>query len=832
MKCRINRTESGEISSVLTESGERSIVFDKLKPRVGEALALNITALTETEDFKNIQNLKKSSILKNNFDIFIKSIKAKKSQRLGYYEYSKGDSTYYFKNLGKNTIGDGLIETPIEKRGKGSAKNLLTSFIKEAGSKNLSVFVTVSPRDGSTTEKGLKTFYKSLGFVQNGTDFEMIRRPLKSDKNLDVVKNTPLVEKPTQPTVEEAVKFATKQENVLSIGDQTQINNSLLSLGLSSYGQLLNEMEALLQDGLFIFTESNLTKSRLYNKFEINNILNSIEAQNEIRRIYQALKNSDNVTIDSINSSYIVKTANINILGKQEVLNPYQVEKEITKIIAGKDLNVSLDDIPYNSIKNLYRTNETFRSELNRIASENRNIQAKKIEGDELVDVTTNKNRTLFEKTIDLDASQTLTPIVDGLASISSTVWNTSLDSVYTLLKDFNIKAINGGVDFLNLEDKAFTKSQDEILTILESFIDVLNSPTENNLDYFFDVYSDFFGIEETPVQETALTQDDKNVYLESDASEISLFNEFGLLKESENVYKQIDKIENVDEAYSILLENSDMFPENIKTVEDLKNYISEFVNQYNTDVFETNISDLENLIIHKLYFGTQINFPYIQDSQAEIKASNFEGDINYLTTQYVSDFYKDSIKEKNKNSQKYKDFYSNFTIGEKGIILLNDDPITISKIEPYIDNNLAMYNMLSKNLNLPLNTTEIAQDKDEMQYRREYVINNPSSVKKLKGEYSVISSNTVAIKNETENFVKTPAGVYEYVYQIGDVALYTKLPQGNEFYNEFGKYLKPESNVDVTAYSNLEIIPLSFVEAKNYYTKAELEEINKNFNC
>lgn len=844
MKCRINKGENGEIISVITESGEESQVFKQLKPKIGEELALDVTALTETEDFKNLQAFKKSNIiagnktiLQNNVRNFAKDIGASLTQRLDSFRVENENSELFFKpNYITNNIELELVSTKPESRGLGFAKQLTQKFVKDAGAAGFNVELIVSPRDNSTTEKGLKKFYRGLGFANNGTNFEMIRRPLRSDKedNTTVQEITRALPIPTQPTVEEAVVFATNTGNIISDDKKLQINNTVLGLGLSSYGELLDKMENLLQDGIMLFTENNLNRTGLYNNYEINSILNNISLQENIRDTYQALKNSDDTFFDSINPAYIIKTSEINTIGKQNILNPYQVEQEVKEIIAGKDLSVSLDDIPYDSIKNFYRNNEEFRAELDNVAANNRNIQVKKIELNELLDKTVNTNRELFEKTLDLDSREVLNPVIDLLSGISNTVWNDSYESIYTILKDFNKKAIKSGIDFLDLEEKTLIKTQPEILELLESFSDVLNRPTENNLDYFFDMYSEFFDIPNEPLIETASTRDDTNIYLETDISEVSLFTEFGLLKESENVYKQIEVIQDTEQAYSILLANNDKIPVGITTIEQLKEYVNSIMNNYNSDSFEINLSDLENVIIHKLYFEVPISYQTIKDNQAEEKASNFTGDFNYLTKQFVSDFYQRYIREKKSNSQLYKNFYKNFTINEKGIVLLDSDPLTISQIEPYIDENLSMYNLISKNLNLPLNDLEIIIDRDEMQFRREYAISNPSSVEKIKGEYMTVSPETIAVRNETNTFVKTPSGIYEYDYQMGDVAFYNKLPEGSQYYNSYGQHrVKSDSSVDVRDYGNLEIIPENFVRARNFYSKKELEEINKNnFNC
>ena len=60
MDCRINYNQNGNILSVNTPTGERSQLFDRLASIVGSPKALDLYSLTQTQDFKQAQNIKKS----------------------------------------------------------------------------------------------------------------------------------------------------------------------------------------------------------------------------------------------------------------------------------------------------------------------------------------------------------------------------------------------------------------------------------------------------------------------------------------------------------------------------------------------------------------------------------------------------------------------------------------------------------------------------------------------------------------------------------------------------------------------------------------------------
>jgi hypothetical protein len=218
----------------------------------------------------------------------------------------------------------------------------------------------------------------------------------------------------------------------------------------------------------------------------------------------------------------------------------------------------------------------------------------------------------------------------------------------------------------------------------------------------------------------------------------------------------------------------------------------------------------------------------------AAIRFSTFKGNSNYFKSQFVSDFYKEYLVAKRIGSQSFKDFYSNFQFGNKGITLIDTDPITMSKMEPYIDETLLEYNLVSKHLNMPIEVSEMPTDINDMQFNREYAISNPTSVEKIEGGYATLSPETIAVKNEVRNFVRTPIGIFEYDFQTGDIAFYNKLSEGSENYNSYGEYkVKPSSSIDARDYGNLETTPTEFIKAKKYYSKSELAQIDKNnFSC
>lgn len=625
-------------------------------------------------------------------------------------------------------------------------------------------------------------------------------------------------------TVKEALTFATRKDTTLTKQNERDLRETLVGIGGTRYSDITRAFEkGIVVDGVIIFTEKSLRATGMYNNFEIKSILGSVSRQESIRGVYQALKNSEDKGIELVDPLYVVTTSELNTLGKQVTMNPYLVEQEVSEIVAGKDLDLTLDEVPYDIIKSRYTK---FKEQLDTLARNTRNLFEKKIENGALVDKTQNNLKAKLEKVLRLDDVSDLVNTVSFISATTPLVWQQSEDNLYTILKDFNDQAKETGVDFLDLQDRVLTSSQEDILDLLNSYSDLLTNPSDETMEYFVSLYSDFFSISEDVLSRPVSTQDDTLIYLDTTLPESEIFNTYSLLKADKNVYKQVEKIENLEEAYEILLANKPEY----ETLEKLRDFVAKTINEEVRENSQVPLSEIENMIVHKMYFNLRLDTPKESDPHAKSKYTQLVENYTYLTEEYPSDFYVEYLKEKQKNSEAFKNLYSKFDVNEKGIVLLSNDPLTLATIEPYITFELAQYNLVSRNLNIPIKQTEDVEV-SEMQFNRENAINNPDSVPKVKGDFSIISSTTIAVRNEVENFVQTPNGVYEFDYQIGDVAFYNILPKPNPYYNSYGQHkIKTESNVDVRGLGSMELRPESFIKAKNYYNMKELEQINQQF--
>lgn len=129
---------------------------------------------TTDTDFETI-NLPKKPKIDHIFNGLVSQLSAKKvNGKNNVFIFTNGNTNIYFKPYDKGAIEIDLIETPVQFRGKGSAKTAMSTFLSIIDKNKLRVHLSIVPRDKQTSTKGLEKFYSSFGFRKTN-DFEMVR---------------------------------------------------------------------------------------------------------------------------------------------------------------------------------------------------------------------------------------------------------------------------------------------------------------------------------------------------------------------------------------------------------------------------------------------------------------------------------------------------------------------------------------------------------------------------------------------------------------------------------------------------------------------------------
>jgi hypothetical protein len=708
-----------------------------------------------------------------------------------------------------------LVETPEEFRGQGRAREAFNTALKYTDSIGKSTVLTISSRDKNTTNAGLEKFYTSLGYKKT-SDFEM-QRPARNLAPKGFDENG-------EPSIKDLMEYKDSSKESLPLEDQITARNTAIALGVNSSSELLAKLEsAITKSGIISFNLVSLQRGGVFNKYEASKIMNSKDLQISIKDAFLKLKNTEPFELEYDKNFIAISGTGINIFGKQEVENPFIVEEELAKDISGiPEQDIADNLLP--SLGNKYTSDTKFRDTVNSIASNNMLTTVKVVVDGLLEDKTLDVRSTVANTLIDTENKELAENIRFINEDISEETWEENPNLIVKVLEGIKKQAINSGIDLRDISTRSLSSSREDILYLLETLENLLgNEITEEILREFSVVYKEFFEIDNVETQ-VIKTDNEFDTVVESGMSEYQLFKNFGLVKKQGDIYRQTEE-QSLDELYDAMLEYPELLPEGVSTVEDLKDFVEKEVTNLEISDYEIDPDNLAKMYLYKKFFG----FPVVsKPTKVSTESLNkVTSSPEYLITEFVKEFNKWVLETENRY----------FTVTNRGIELVQKDPLSkeeaILTVPEEFVKDLAEYDAISKNLNLGITSNELVfEDYDTQTEQREFFANNPESAKKISGDYLYIEDGALAVKNETDTFVRTPKGVFEMIYEAGNVKFYNKLPSVDPNFKLTGLE-KPLSDVNFNKYQYLENTPEVFKVAKNYYSKQELEQIDRDyFNC
>lgn len=825
LQCDIVYKDNGEIDYVKTANGQPSQLFNELSEMMGgdKQSALNLYALTESEDFKTINNdrisqgekqesnrggeiaTESTNLLRREVGTNEKNTSGRQKSILEKFAKKEGLWIKDYKKLGEY-VGKGMesevflspdgntvykandlefYDTPLDFLNTIDKHNELfpeapykvIGFTQREDSKNFA-FVVEQPfvqADRGATQEEVDEELEKLGFKkgvsgevftkENITILDLHEGNVVTDGKgniffidpvifVEEVKQTPLRE---EPTVEDVMQYATSIQRGLTDKQKIDLQDVIMGLGIdnSLQAEALLE-EALVKDGIVIFDKKKMEGSGVFTSFETKQILNSPEKQKQIKEALQALKNTDLIEVEYPRDYVFANGTKLNIFGKQEIKNPFLLQKEI---IDNQEVPDGMDE----SAENLFEG----------VMS----AQVKTVVEGELVDKTDGTDtQTILEQTIIDDYNERLADNLNFVTEgFSATVWESKKEAVSKIVKQIKEDAINNGIDLKNIEEKVFTKSRQEIIDFFNSMEDFLES---GEAEDFAVQYNEMFDLN-TPLTQSIKTDNEFDVVMEDVISEYEAFSKYNLIKKSPNIYRKVEDM-SLDEMYTITATNEG------KPVEEVQREVRD--NPLDVVDFEVETDNLEKMQLWKKYF-------------------NFPMQIPTTAVEKQEDGY---IRKANKWLLKSKNPYYKITIN--GLELVSNDTITQARGELTLPETLKIIK-------------EVPQiERDVQAERRQEVFDNPTSIPKLNGDYLYVDPEVLAVRNEVLGFIRTPKGVYELIHRQGNISFYGKLNTPK---------VKPLSDINFDDLGYLETTPEQFKKSKAYYTKQELEDINnKNFNC
>lgn len=582
------------------------------------------------------------------------------------------------------------------------------------------------------------------------------------------------VEEPTLKQLANYIVNQNKSEEILSIDDRAD----LLDSGIIDPSIFYDEF------GFFTISPKKL-KTAGYSDYEIKNIENNKEA---IKSAIERLNNTEDVEMSEVDNTDLEFLNEFNIFGKLRTFNP---QKEIFDTLVGikdqNEFNSALLELPYPNFQNRVNAEELFKE-----MSQYKKAEVYLEYEGEIRPAKINETAIVLPlKVKDNYQGQNLSQIrLDVLQENEATTREA--------LKQIEKDLIGSGLDVIGLSEKAIDEDLINFLDSVDSFYSDLDSQK------FAEVYDSYFSINTEP-KTTAVKKDDQAVYVELNTalSEEEVYEKAGLIKAENNLWIKTAK-EDLTQLYNNLRTYTEKYPKDITLEEYVQKQIAEL------DDFK-NAENAEAVMLYKMYFNVQSEEAVNVVKQLE----NFTGNYDYLTTEYVADFNIEILKEKAKNSAKYKNFYSNFDINERGIYLKENS--NLSKVELYADENLRNYSLLSKQM--PDLTTET-----EFETSRYFDIEN---AQKYKGQLYRLNDNEIVLKNQSSQFIKVGEKKFENIENYGNLSHYIALEENKNPIN----IKTPKSDINLVDFSYLETTPEKFISAKQYLTKQEKEN-QEDYEC
>lgn len=673
----------------------------------------------------------------------------------------------------------------------------------------------------------------------------------------------------SQPTINQVLTYLNNKEETSldEIGKEEAFNASIGNTfgSLQDYYELIYPL--FFTEGRFEINVSKLKSSGIYTDGEINMMKSDSEIQSRIKTNILKLGNTPEVQIPSVDSNFDFSVKdNLNGFGKLDLDNPNEVEAILRQEVGGI---TNLEDFTNESLKSsidgyaikISEDDGFLKKMYNHFSKYKRIPKYVERNGTLLQDTTSETFKTL-ENTLDsvLDISKvenTLDYLIDNTDDF---IWDGSYDIVPKLLKNIERNAAKNGIDLLGLEDTYFLNSREDILEVLESYRNIIEkveaqNVTEADLLEFSKSWDNLKGVstpENVEVQKVPTYLKNKSlVSLETELDDNIIFEQEGMIKVGESLYHNVDKMDNVEGAYEVLLEvvqeNPTLVPQEAVSFAVTKDGLIDYSkvrSQDNYEILRKSLKDYilrnrkedsENLAVHKSILGYPLGKLSISPKIYEVNTS-FEGDSQYLSTDFISDFYKDYLKEKEKNSTLYNKVFRHFNFNDKGVTLRNKDPYTLEVIkinteDPRFD-KFKEYTKIHKdfvNLNMYPSVEELdSETREDLK-----AINNPTTIDEVSGVYK-IEGNTIIVKNgEGQRYIKpsTSKNVYKKIDYIGDLNIYQRITPDNvdpNFLVTKPREIEKDTDFNELAYVDMWSKNPDIVTKSTLYSKKESEEINK----
>lgn len=633
-------------------------------------------------------------------------------------------------------------------------------------------------------------------------------------------------------TVDEVVKYfdsAVAAKESLSPSEKMQVKDFMRRNGVETLDQLNKTLaESFKPNGVFEINPVAAVNSGLFTQDELVE-LDPLALQNLLLKIEGHLIN-DNFTVEPESQSDFYKdTTSKTIFGTYDRVSQEEVDAAIRSKIETfdniEDFYEKIKELPYEDFVTRFTEDDKFANTIiNRFSNLKRIPKLSIING--RLSKDNNKTYTTVKNTV--SAGQNTTKVeadIDYLNSIDTEVWDSNPELIRQVLKEVEQEFIDLNVDVVGISE--FPGRRAEVMAVIESATQMLNSVTEENIRTFSDNLSNLLSVQDTVVVENIPSEYTgyNIVSLHTEIPENELFNTYGLIKVGDNLFHKVDQRANavdlIDFIYGEILNKRLSIPAEYMLTKDILDKPS-VLNDISRYLMSR--STIQGLQDKELYSAYQVLFnhrPLASKVNEARELAVIKTDENYLKTSFVSDFYNYILKEKAANTSTYKTILSKFEITDRDITLTDTIP-SIVGIE--FQQELSDYIRLQKDSNMKYlvePTTEIVSE--DLLYT-----NFPEAKSEYEGDF-VMLGDYIITPTTSDNFIKVNGELYRRGLDRENGRLFVKVPQRSDskYYtkNLNFEFDRAEASSIFDKYNTIKKDSVDYTTFKSIISKSRIED-------
>lgn len=588
--------------------------------------------------------------------------------------------------------------------------------------------------------------------------------------------------------------------------------------GFTNSTDLYQEMVKVFKpNGIFDVNPNRMVSSGLWQESDITSF-----DEDGVRELLDNLEGTAEFEVE-VNEEASYKDSSVKtVFGTEGSISESDIYQELISAVEDfQDVDAikeAVNQLGYIDFTDKYNKDKSFSDRLNNSLSKLKRVPMLHIQGDTITDDNLSTEKTVRATILAGVDTLSLEADTETLSEITPDLWQENTTLIKDILKEVEVDLADMNLDVVGISEAV--DNRDAVIDLLLSAQDMLTKPSANNIRVFSNLKDNLLGAPSNNLVVSTEYTDLNIVHVVADKSQKELFEDFGLLKVGPNLYHKIRVEEDtVSSAYDILYQRFEEgrleLPSQFKVAKNgdktgVLADLTKFVNSRDIG-FETDMREVASLM--QLVFDHK---PLPNNTIKEVEnLSLIQTDVEYLKTDFISDFYKYYLKEKVKGSALYKEALSKFSFNDTDISLMED--VNISNRNMEYSQEILDYVRLKGDIGAEVFNTDTNikafVDEDFL------ALNNPQSISEYQGEV-VKEGDYVVIPSSQKLYVKVGGELFRQSLKGENADLYLKVGV-----NEKGVYKAVSENFEFNVEEAQSVLDAYDADFKQRMTREQFKE-------